>query len=549
MRAGSANKIAVIGMAARFPGAPDIPTFWYNLRAGESADPSAPPAWDQELFDSAFFGIPDDQAKLIDPQHRLFLECVWEAVEEAGYDPTALPPVTGVFAGCSFPAYLVRNLAHRPDLVEQHGWHAIALANARDALTARIAHRLNLRGPCVTIQAFSATGLVAVHLAVRSLLTGEADLAAAGASSVRLPGIDDGSGLTSVSGRCRPLDAEADGTLSLSGVGAVVLKRLDKAVRDGDHIHAVIAGSAINNDGGTRADFTAPGVAAKAEVVAEALATAGLEPDDVGYLELHAMGTPVGDAIEIAALREVFAGRRRTTGPFTIGAVAGNVGHLDAASGMAGFIKTILTLEHRIIPPQPGYSTPATALQYEPGLFEVPGGLRQWAPAEGPLRAGVNSFGLGGTNAHLVLEEPPRQTELPEANGPHLLLLSARSRAALRRASIRLRDHLLAHPEVRMADAAHTLMVGRTSFTHRRALLCADRAEALRLLAASVPKAPVVEGNSDSSLPEAILRWLAGGTADWPALCSGSARRVPLPAYPFERRRHWVEAPVDASRP
>ena len=561
--AARAGRVAVVGMAARFPGAADTAAFWQVLLAGRPADASAPPVWDHQLFDADFFGVPEEQAELMDPQHRLFLECSWEAVEAAGYDPTALPDVTGLFAGCSFPAYLVRHLVHRPDLVERHGWHALAVANGCDALTARVAHRLNLRGPCSTVQAFSATSLVAVHLAARSLLTGEADLAVAGASSVRLPGVDDRSGATSRSGRCRPLDSAADGTLSLSGVAAVVLKRLEDAVRDGDHIHAVIAGSALTNDGAGRVDFTAPGVTAKAEAVAEALGAAGLGPDDLDYLELHAMGTPLGDAVEIAALRTVLDGRRPGSGPCPVGAVAGNVGHLDAASGMAGLLKTVLMLEHRTIPPQPGYSTPSPALRAAPGLFEVALVARPWERPEGaadlPLRAGVSSFGLGGANVHLVLEEPPRPRAAPDPrqgpHGPHLLVLSARSPAALDAACTRLRDHLLTHPELQLTDVAHTLRTGRTAFAHRRAVLCGSRAEALRLLAAPAPQAPDLEAQGpEAQGPEAqdleppVARWLAGGTVDWRELFPGEARRVPLPTYPFERRRYWAETTVP-SRP
>ncbi|MDX2939093.1 beta-ketoacyl synthase N-terminal-like domain-containing protein [Streptomyces ipomoeae] len=537
--------VAVTGMAGCFPGAPDTTALWRNiLDARVHTDEDGKDS--HQFFDAGFFGIPPAEAEVMDPQHRLFLECAWEALEAAGHDPTRLPGVTGVFAGTSFPAYLVLHLARRPDLFLRHGLLGLAVANERDSLTARLSHRLDLRGPCVTVSAFSASSLVAVHLAAQSLLLRECDTALAGASSLRLPGTADQRDVMSPTGRCRPLDAAADGTVIGSATAVVVLRRLEDALADGDHVHAVLLGSALTSDGGSRVHFTAPGRAAKADTMAEALGVAGVDPHDVGYLEMHAMGTPLGDAIEIDAVREVFAGRPASAGPCVIGSAAANVGHLDAASGMAGLVKTVLMLEHGVLPPQAAYDTPAAELAAAGDLFEVTTSVRPWtAPAGRPRVAGVNSFGMGGANVHLVLQEPPvRPAPGPRAPaGPHVLVFSARSEAAVEEAVRRLRERLAERPDLDLADVAYTLQTGRTAFAHRRAYVCADRDEALRALAA--PGHPEGSWLPEEPAGDLARRWLSGESVDWSVLHRGRApRRVPLPGYPFERERHWVDAPL-----
>jgi len=498
------QRLAVIGMAGRFPGARTVGEFWRNIRDGHSSiqrmpepepDDGVPDVFgergritalaavaDPELFDAAFFGIRTAEADIIDPQHRLFLECCWEALETAGYDPANCPGLVGVFGGCAFPTYLTEHLAYRPDVLVRHGRVGVALANDRDALTARVSHRLDLHGPAVTVQTFSSTGLVAVHLARQSLLTGECDMALAGAVAVKFPQAAEYRGMQSSDGRCRCFDANADGSVIGNGVGIVVLKRLPDALRDGDHIYAQLIGSATNSDGGRRVGFGTPGAQGKAEVVAEALANADVGADDIGYLEAHGMATPVGDGIELASLARVF--RPRAAPPCVLGSVTANVGHLEAAAGVAGLIKAVLTLYHGWIPPQVDFDTPAGPLATAADLFTVATQGRAWPPGDVPRRAGVSSFGLGGVNAHVVLEEAGERPERRprEPGEPSLLVLSGRSPAALDAAVARLRGYLAGRPDLDLGDVAYTLQAGRPAFAYRHAVTCTSVPEAVELL-------------------------------------------------------------------
>ncbi|HYH19581.1 MAG TPA: SDR family NAD(P)-dependent oxidoreductase [Azospirillum sp.] len=507
--------IAVVGLACRLPGADSPDAFWRLLRDGEEAitrftaeeleaaglDPAVTgqPGFvaakgvlaEADAFDAGFFGFSPREAALMDPQQRVFLECAWMALEDAGHDPKAHPGAIGVFAGSILSMYMLNNLWPNKPLVESAGAFQLAVGNDPTFLATRASYLLDLKGPAVSVGTACSTSLVAVHLACQSLLSHECDMALAGGVSVHLPLVsgyryEDG-GILSPDGHCRPFDAAARGTVSSDGAGAVALKRLEDAVADGDVIHAVIRGSALNNDGSDKVGYTAPGVAGQVRVIAEALAMAGVEPGTLALLEAHAAGTRLGDPIEVAALAEVF-GAGAGPASCALGSVKSNIGHVDAAAGVAGLIKAVLALRHRAIPPSLHYATPNPQMGLERTPFYVPTGLRPFT-GPGPMRAGVSSFGIGGTNAHVVLEEPPPAP--PPARPPRpyeLLVLSARSPAALDTAADRLADHLERHPGLPLADVAHTLRRGRRGFEHRRALVAGNAAEAVELLRARDPQ-------------------------------------------------------------
>lgn len=506
------ERIAVIGMAGRFPEAPDIATLWRNLLAGvvsirtpDSAvtdrrpgdpdchgphgqrrahgmhgqpDQASAVLPDVDRFDAAFFRMGRDEAEIMDPQHRIFLECCWTALEDAGYSPAACPGLVGVFAGCAFPGYLLNNVMLRPELVRKHGRVRVALANDHDALTARVSQKLDLRGPSVTVQTFSSTSLVAVHLARQSLLGRECDVALAGAAAVKCPQVQAYEGITSPDGECRSFDAAASGSVIGNAVAVVVLKRLADAERDGDHITAVLSGSAVNSDG-RRSQLTTPTLAGKAGVIAEALANAGVGPQDIGYVEGQGIGTPAGDSLEITALVRAFRARPQRADPCLLGSITANIGHAEGTSGICGLIKVALMVRTGLVPPQPGFTDPNPALA-DTNLFRVPVTTGHW-PHGSKRRAGVSSFGIGGVNAHVIVEEPPVPGPSLGAgiwpDGPSLLVVSARTTAALEAATARLCD-ALAEKLYDLADVAFTLQTGRTAFPQRRTLVCADQADA-----------------------------------------------------------------------
>ncbi|WNG47515.1 SDR family NAD(P)-dependent oxidoreductase [Archangium minus] len=505
-----AEAVAIVGMALRVPGARDPESFWKLLREGveprttftdEELEAAGVPRSVREqsgyvragfvlenvaAFDAAFFGYSPREAELLDPQHRLFLECAWEALERAGYEGARWPGAISVFAGEGRSTYLLSNLLSRQDVVASQGLFSMVMANEKDFLATRVSHRLDLRGPSLTVQTACSTSLVAVHLACQSLLSGESDMALAGGVALTLPQragyLYREGGILSPDGHCRPFDEKGEGTVGGSGVAVVVLKRLSDALEQGDHIHAVIRGSAINNDGSSKVGFTAPSVEGQAQVISEALAMAGVEPDSIQYVEAHGTATPLGDPIEVAALNQVFQGLPR--GSIALGSVKSNLGHMDAAAGVAGLIKTVLALEHRQLPPSLHFQRPNPRVPFEEGPFAVNTTPREWLEGK-PRRAGVSSFGLGGTNAHVVLEEAPTVAPRTTAARPwQLLVLSARSGPALEEATARLATHLEQHPEVELADVAHTLQVGRRRFEHRRMLVCQDTREAREVLAA-----------------------------------------------------------------
>lgn len=501
------SAVALIGMSGRFPGASSVEELWSNLLAGVKglrpiteeelrdsgtepgtlADPRyvrvGGPLDGLEQFDATVFGINPREAETMDPQHRLFLECSWEALESAGYCPTDVPGQVGVFGGCGFPDYIVKNLQNL--LAQPGGALLMAVGNERDSLASLVAYKLGLRGPAISVQTFCSTSLVSVHLACQSLLTYECDIAVAGGAFTPLPQpsgyLYEQGGIMSPDGRVRSFDAEASGTVMGSGAGAVALKRMSDALNDGDVIHAVILGSAANNDGRMRAGYTAPGVDGQAEVIESALGVAGVKPETVGYVECHATGTMLGDSIELAAMNRVFTGPRET--PCVLGSVKPSLGHLDRASGVAGLMRATMNLKHELLPATPGYETPNPALATAQDQFTVLTEHRPWPVGPHPRRAGVSSFGLGGTNAHVVLEQAPARPDRAERPGPHLLLYSGADEQALADVTERLRAHLAEHPEQDFSDVAYTLQVSRGGFAPRRAIVVHDRDDAIAALA------------------------------------------------------------------
>ena len=487
--------IAVVGMAARVPGAGDVSAFWRNLTQGVESirfstrreqaalgvpasrldDPGFVPAAaaleDAELFDAAFFGLTPREAELRDPQQRLFLELAHTALEDAGYDPARWPGDVGVYGGTGADEYQWKNVRRNPEVFATAGVFAVATANHSSYLSTFTSYALDLRGPSVTVQTACSTSLVAVHLACEGLRAGECDLALAGAASVDVPHgwgyVHAEGGIMSPDGHCRAFDAASAGTVWGSGGGVVVLKRLSDAVADGDTVRAVVLGDAVNNDGADKVAFTAPSVAGQTAVVAQALGLAGVDPRTVTYVEAHGTGTALGDPIEVAALTAAFATGGDPPGPWCgLGSVKTNIGHLSSASGVVGLIKTVLALQHRQLPPSLHFRTPHPSIDFATSPFRVVAELTPWQ-ADAPRRACVSSFGVGGTNAHVVLQEAPPPSVAPAPARPHVLQLSARTPAALDRVADRLGAHLGDHPSLDLADVAFTLRQGRRRQRHR----------------------------------------------------------------------------------
>jgi acyl transferase domain-containing protein/glutamate-1-semialdehyde aminotransferase len=503
--------VAIIGMAGRFPGARNVGEFWRNLLAGvesisrferDELEPSmleAPGARDRagyvpvrgildgiEMFDAEFFGINPKEAQILDPQQRLFLEAAWEALERAGYEPATTGGTVGVFAGMGNNTYFAANLREHRELIDLVGALQTMMGNEKDYLATRVSYKLDLKGPSVTVQTACSTSLVAICQAVQSLLAYQCDMALAGGVSISLPQKQgylwqDG-GITSAGGHCRAFDAQADGTVFSNGLGVVVLKRLADAVADGDHVCAVIKGSAINNDGSGKVSFLAPGVDGHAEAIAMAQAFARIDARSIGYIEAHGTGTELGDVVEVAALTQAFRSQTPDVGFCALGSVKTNIGHLDVAAGVAALIKAVLVLQHRIVPPTLHFTSPNPKLGLEKSPFVVNTSPLEWADGSTPRRAGVSSLGVGGTNAHVVLEESPAAEASGAGRGTELLVLSARTASALDRATENALDYLESHPDVPLADIAYTLQVGRRRFARRRALVCRDREDAIRSL-------------------------------------------------------------------
>ncbi|HEV7509115.1 MAG TPA: amino acid adenylation domain-containing protein [Thermoanaerobaculia bacterium] len=533
--------IAVVGMAGRFPGADDLGELWRNLCGGVESirfysreelaaagvapalldDPryvrAGAPLRDVQHFDADFFDFSAREAELMDPQHRLFLECCWEALENAGYDTRTWPGSIGLFAGMGMSGYLIRNLLSHPDLIQNAGPLQIRILNDNNFLTSLAAYKLDLRGPSVTVQSACSTSLVATCMACQSLLQFQCDMVLAGGVTVVVPhglGYLALDGVMSPDGHCRAFDAGARGTVEGSGAGVVVLKRLADAVAEGDTIHAVIRGFATNNDGGFKMSFTAPSPEGQSEVIATAQTIAGVPAESITYVETHGTGTPLGDPVEVAALSEVFAAATEQRGFCALGAIKTNIGHLDAAAGVAGLIKAVLAVEHGVLPPSLHFETPNPRIDFAQSPFYVNTECRPWRPGGWPRRAGVSAFAIGGVNAHVILEEPPAPA--PSAPAPPwlLLVLSARTETALEAATDRLLGHLRelpAEPATQLADIAYTLEVGRRAFPHRRMLAARDLQDAVEVLERRDPRR-LLTGTASAGEPQVAFLFPGLGT-------------------------------------
>jgi amino acid adenylation domain-containing protein len=538
------DAVAIVGMACKLPGAPDLDTFWRNLRGGvesitrftddelraagateeELADPdyvrSRGLVDDPDLFDAAFFDYSPAEALVMDPQHRLFLECAWQALEHSGIVPSTFGGNVAVFGGTGFGGY-----PQEPG-EDLSSFYRSMIGGKSDYLATRVAHKLDLRGPALTVQSACSTGLVAAHLARESLLRGESDVALAGASSLTIPlkqGFVHQEGLVvSPDGKCRAFDEKGAGTVFGSGAGVLVLRRLSDAIEAGDTVYAVLRGSAVNNDGANKAGFTAPSVQGQACAVAEAQAVAGVEAASIGFVEAHGTATALGDPIEVQALQQVFGAAEREE-PCAIGSVKTNIGHADATAGVAGLIKAALVVHHGELVPSLNYEHPNPEMGMDPNLFHVNTETRPWRQEDGPRRAGVSSFGIGGTNAHVILEEAPERKEPAPAEGALPVVLSARDEVALREQAARWADWLGRHPDTALCDVAATAATRRTHFAHRAAVTAGNVPELVRALTA------LAEGRSHTALTQATAR-TAGRTvfvfpgqgAQW----DGMARRL-----------------------
>lgn len=505
----ASEPVAIIAMAGRFPGAGDVETFWRNLCYGKESitffrpdelDPGIPleqrddPAYVRargviegvENFDAAFFGITPREAELMDPQQRIFLELCWECLERGGYVPDANNVPVGVFGGMYSATYFQHHVSAHPELVAKLGAFQTMLGNEKDYIAARVAHRLNLTGPAVNVQTACSTSLVAICQAFDALRSGQCDMALAGGASITCPPrsgyLYQEGAMLSPDGHTRTFAADAQGTIFSDGAAVVLLKRLSEALGDGDPIHAVIRGAAVNNDGAMKASFTAPSSAGQSAVIEMALDNAGVDARSISYVEAHGTATPLGDPIEIEGLTTAF---RRTTaenGFCAIGSLKSNVGHLVIAAGAAGVIKTALALQEHQLPPSLHASATNPEINFANSPFVVNDRLIEWRSDKGPLRAGVSSFGVGGTNAHVILEQPPARASSDAAIGPQLLPLSARSAETLKTVARQLGDHLAEHPDSNLADVAYTLAVGRKVFAHRTHVVAGNVEDAVAQL-------------------------------------------------------------------
>ncbi len=532
-------EIAIIGMAGRFPGANNIDAFWENIRDGvesilplsdeelleagvtrtELSDPNyvkaCPILEDVDKFDASFFGFSPRDASVMDPAHRLFLEIAWAAVEHAGY--TALPNEgsVGVFAGVGAPLYMIENVRTNPELMRSMGEFLVRhTGNDMNFLATRVSYEMDLRGPSMNVQTACSSALTSLHLAAQSLRLGECSMALAGGSTVLFPHnrgymYQEGE-IYSPDGHCRPFDAKSAGTVFGSGAGVVVLKRLCDALDDGDTIHAVIKGSAVNNDGAVKVGYLAPGVEGQAEVIRAALADAKIGAETVTYIETHGTGTLVGDPIEVEALNEAFSDASTAPASCGIGSVKSNIGHLGEAAAAASLIKAVMALKHRQMPPSLGFETLNPAIDFSESPFFVNDTLRDWTSTSGPLRCGVTALGAGGSNCHVILEQAPEPIPGEDERTQQLLVLSAKTKAALDRASDRLADALEADPSIDLADAAYTLALGRRTMPHRRALAARDRADAIDQLRTRKPQRMVTD-QAEGGVAKTVFMFPGGG--------------------------------------
>ncbi|ASC71034.1 Type I polyketide synthase (PKSs) [Halomicronema hongdechloris C2206] len=523
------DEIAIIAMSGCFPRANNAEQLWRNLQGGIESisffadeellaagvddnmlnDPHYVKAGtlldDIDKFDADFFGFTPREAEIADPQQRLLIECVWEALEQAGYDPEQYSGPIGLFTGAGLSTYSLNNLYPNRQWLESAAGLEVLTRNDKDYLSTSISYKLNLKGPSLTIQTACSTSLVAVHLACQSLLNGESDLAIAGGVTIKVPQktgyLYQEGGIASADGHCRAFDANAKGTVFGNGVGVVALKRLEDALTEGDRILAVIKGSAINNDGAQKIGYTAPSIDGQAAVISEALAVAEVNPDTISYIEAHGTGTSLGDPIELAALTQAFRTGTDRCGFCAIGSVKTNIGHLDTAAGVAGLIKTVLALQHRQIPPSLHFEQPNPQIDFEASPFYVNTRLQPWAANGTPRRAGISSFGIGGTNAHVVLEEAPALPPSGASRPWQILPLSAKTPTALETATTQLADYLQQHPDANLADVAYTLQVGRRPFEHRRLVVCRNLETAVQALGDPTSPSVLTQLSDDEHQP------------------------------------------------
>ncbi|MEO9238651.1 MAG: polyketide synthase, partial [Jatrophihabitantaceae bacterium] len=513
--------------------------------------PDYVPVWsglpDADLFDAEFFGYSPAEAELLDPQQRVFLETAWQAIEDAGLDPSRVGDVA-VYAATGINQYLFEQLLPDTALVRATGSFGLAVSNDKDNLSTRVSYKLGLTGPSFTVQSNCSSGMVALHLAVSGLLDGQSDAALVGSVSIkgrtRRGYLAEAGGISSAGGVIRAFDADADGYFIGDAAAALVLKRYDDAVRDGDRVYAVVKGTAVNNDGSAKAGFSAPSKQGQVAVIRAALAMAEVKPETVGYIEANGSGTRLGDAIEVAALREAYAPSAVDADHQLIGSVKPNFGNLDASSGTASLLKAVLALHHCEIPPSINYAQPNPETDLAAGPIRVNDVLRDWPVGpDGVRRAGVSSFGVGGTNVHAILEEAPERPALPNDPGWHLILVSARTADALRASCRRLAAHLERHTEQSLADVAFTSQLGRKAFEHRTFVVAERRGTAVRALQTAAtravheraPQPPVVPltalSDLDRTAPaygEELTRlgqaWQAGASIAWSALHPAAGR-------------------------
>ena len=548
--------IAIVGMACRLPGALDPDTFWQNLLDGVESihdldrealragglDPRLLDHPDyvargaalegMARWDHGFFGMSPREAAIMDPQQRHFLEMSWEALERAGYAPGTFDGQVGVFAGSGPNTYMMFNLLGDPTVLREQGFFLVRhIGNDKDFVATRVSYHLNLTGPGVTIQTACSTSLATVHTAIQSLLSYECDMALAGALTISFPHMEgylyrEGE-ILSPDGHCRAFDADSAGTVLGDGGGVVVLRRYRDALEAGDTILGVIRGSAMNNDGSAKVGYLAPSVEGQSRVVAEALAVADVHPESIGYIEAHGTGTPVGDPIEVTALTRAFRTETERVGYCGLGSVKTNIGHLDTGAGVAGLMKATLAVRHGVIPPSLHFKAPNPELGLDESPFRVVAERTEWVTEDGgPRRAGVNSLGVGGTNVHVIVEEPPVLAGDPDPRTGHLFLLSGRSRRVVERASARLVDHLETHPDDALADVAFTLQAGRNHFKERRFVVARTREEAIDALVTGDEER--VEDHAADGTRRSVAFLFAGGGAQYPGMARDLYEAEPL---------------------
>ncbi|MGL4175755.1 MAG: beta-ketoacyl synthase N-terminal-like domain-containing protein [Dermatophilaceae bacterium] len=575
------SDIAIIGMTCNFPGAGNVGELWDVLRAGRetishftleelvaagvpedrASHPDYVPAkgviHGVENFDAEFFGFRGLEAEVMDPQQRLFLEFTWKALEEAGYDTEQFAGKVGLFAGQAFNTYLLNNLRHAREthVSKFHGIDLLVMTD-KDFLTTLVAHHLGLRGPAMTVQTACSTSVVAIHQACQSLLNRECEIALAGAITVYSPQVKgyfyEPGNLISPDGHIRSFDVDGQGTVYSSGMGMVVLKPLDAALRDGDVVLAVIKGSAINNDGGRKAFFKAPSEDGIADVAAPAIAVGGVDAASVRMVEANGSGTQNGDPIEVHALTRAFREYTDESGFCAIGSVKSNIGHLNVAAGIAAVLKGALCITHGEIAPTVNFRTSNPAIRFDGSPFVVAQEHAPWPETTALRTALINSYGVGGTNGAIVLAEAPEVPGGTPDERPQVLVLSAKSPAALGRMRDQMVKHLRSQGELDLADVCYTLQVGRRAFGHRLAVVGSSLGEVIDALAVAETAGPVVGRGSaaasigvDETADRLRDRWLAGGPVDWTAFHAGRRRmRVVLPTYAFNPARHWVDIPV-----